>query len=534
MPGTEGGRVDVAAAAAGTERSGAPASGVAGRPPLSPPVPVSISEQSMLLVLDSSPDGIVAVDAAGRIVYANRAAEAMFGWSVGELVGLSVERLIPAAFADRHVELRHEFLAAHRARPMGLGLDLTALHRDGRELAVEIGLVTVETSDGPLVFATVVDISARAALASKLDQANEELRRHVVDLERRRQEMALLAQLGERLDRCQTMAEAYAVMTEGATTLFGADAGALYEPVGPGDRLQAVVTWGDPPPVTQAFASSECRALVRGRTHVVGDAGGRLRCAHVTEQVGTGLVCVPVATRGEDLSVLHVQVRRRVRGVRPGAQLAARRRLTQMLAERIALTLANLRLRAALREQSIRDELTGLFNRRYMEETLDRELRRARREGYGLGVIMADLDHFKSYNDARGHAAGDVVLRTMGSFLGAAVRGGDVACRFGGEEFVIILPRAGLEDTRRRAESLREQLRALHLDTLTPPLQAVTMSFGVAACPDHGMSRDRLMAAADEALYLAKAAGRDRVVVASVGERGTIVVVPAEEQRAGR
>ena len=190
-----------------------------------------------------------------------------------------------------------------------------------------------------------------------------------------------------------------------------------------------------------------------------------------------------------------------------------------MLAEHVALALVNVRHRTTLREESVHDELTGLFNRRYMDETLDRELRRATREGGGVGLIMGDIDHFKTYNDTLGHAAGDAVLRTIGNFLRGAVRGEDVVCRFGGDEFVIILPKAGLEDTRRRADGLRKQLAGLDWAASGSALPTVTLSLGVAAFPEHGVSPDQLLMAADKALYRAKAAGRDRVMVAQLAAR---------------
>jgi diguanylate cyclase (GGDEF)-like protein len=189
-----------------------------------------------------------------------------------------------------------------------------------------------------------------------------------------------------------------------------------------------------------------------------------------------------------------------------------------MFAEHVALALVNIRLRETLREQSVRDELTGLFNRRYMEETLERELRRATRERRSVGLIMADVDHFKAHNDRLGHAAGDEVLRGIASFLGESVRGEDVVCRFGGEEFVVILPKAGLEDTRLRAEELRRRLADRATVDLAPGLPAVTVSLGVAAFPEHGDDVEQLLAAADEALYRAKADGRDRVAVARGGD----------------
>jgi diguanylate cyclase (GGDEF)-like protein len=190
----------------------------------------------------------------------------------------------------------------------------------------------------------------------------------------------------------------------------------------------------------------------------------------------------------------------------------------------VALALANIRLRATLREESSRDSLTGLFNRRYMEESLDREIRRAAREGYGLGVLLADLDNFKQLNDAFGHAAGDAVLRQIGRYLSTSVRGEDIACRFGGEEFVLILPKASLDDTYRRAEGLREGIKAGPLAEPADLYPTSTMSIGVAAYPEHGTTAAQLILAADSAMYLAKGQGRDRVVVAGGSEGRSIEV----------
>jgi diguanylate cyclase (GGDEF)-like protein len=222
--------------------------------------------------------------------------------------------------------------------------------------------------------------------------------------------------------------------------------------------------------------------------------------------------------------LLHVQLRRRAAGRARAAQISDRQRLAKTLGEQVALALANLRLRATLREQSLRDPLTGLFNRRYMEESLDREIRRALREGYGLGVLMVDVDHFKRLNDAFGHAAGDQVLREIGHLLGTAVRGEDIACRYGGEEFVIILPKASLADTHRRAEALREGIKTLQFDEPMRHYPSTTISVGVAAYPEHGARADELILAADSALYRAKAEGRDRVVVASGAEGSGIEI----------
>jgi diguanylate cyclase (GGDEF)-like protein len=184
------------------------------------------------------------------------------------------------------------------------------------------------------------------------------------------------------------------------------------------------------------------------------------------------------------------------------------------VAEQFALALANVRLRETLRGQSIRDPLTGLFNRRYMEETLDRELSRAERGRRALSVVLLDIDRFKHFNDTFGHEAGDTVLASLGALLRSVSRASDVACRYGGEEFALILPEASLQDARRRAEEIQDAIRGLRVSHGGRPLEGVRCSMGVAAFPEHGEAGGALLRAADAALYRAKREGRDQVVLA--------------------
>jgi diguanylate cyclase (GGDEF)-like protein len=398
----------------------------------------------------------------------------------------------------------------------GLGL----LRVGGQALAVVLIIYSLWQFSGLLrhsldrVSETNVELQkARGSLTS----ANDALRRHVSQLESRNREMTQLVELGELLSSSQTRAEMAAVISRVVPTLFAGDAGAFYELDDRGVAVEVVAEWGDPPPTRRAFSPTDCLALRLGRVHVMDGSASELRCQHVEEATPHGAVCAPLMAEGQILGLLHLQLRRIVSGRRRAVVLADRESLIRTLAEQLELSLANFRLRERLREQSARDQLTGLFNRRYMEESVDRELRRAGRDGSTLGILMMDLDHFKDLNDGFGHAAGDLMLRAVGGFLGSSVRGDDVACRFGGEEFVVILPHASLENTRRRAEALREGMKGLRLES-SESLPNITMSIGVACSPEHGETREELIHAADVALYRAKAGGRDRVVVASNGD----------------
>jgi diguanylate cyclase (GGDEF)-like protein len=220
-----------------------------------------------------------------------------------------------------------------------------------------------------------------------------------------------------------------------------------------------------------------------------------------------------MAAQGEALGILHLAGPRGGMGG-PTGSAEERTRLAVTVAEHLALAVANLRLRESLRAQSIRDPLTGLFNRRYMEETLERELRRAERARHPVGILVLDVDHFRRFNDAHGHDGGDAVLAGLGGLLLANVRGGDVACRHGGEEFVLILPGASTLESHRRATELLEATREFQVAHAGQLLGPVTCSVGVATYPEHGTTREALLRAADTAVYRAKHEGRNQVVVA--------------------
>jgi diguanylate cyclase (GGDEF)-like protein len=189
----------------------------------------------------------------------------------------------------------------------------------------------------------------------------------------------------------------------------------------------------------------------------------------------------------------------------------AERRLAALVAKQGALAIWNLKLRESLRNQSICDSLTGLFNRRYMEESLDREFSRANRGKTCVAIVMIDLDHFKRFNDTFGHQAGDTLLLAVGDLLKRNTRGQDIACRYGGEEFALVLTDSSLDGAFKRAEILRQQVKQLSVEYEGQLLGAISVSMGVALFPDHGTTMRDVLRASDQALYTAKREGRDRV-----------------------
>jgi diguanylate cyclase (GGDEF)-like protein len=274
--------------------------------------------------------------------------------------------------------------------------------------------------------------------------------------------------------------------------------------------VEPAASWGGATGL-EPFGLAECWALRRGRAHVVEDRDEGPRCKHLASIEGSSAMCVPMMAHGSLLGVFSLVVRD------PSSLTDPRQRLVMTVAEHVSLALANLTLQESLRSQSIRDPLTGLFNRRYMEESLEREMRRAVRNRASVGIIMLDIDHFKAFNDMHGHDAGDALLRAIGSVLQRSIRAEDIACRYGGEEFTLILPDASLHEAAQRAEYLRQAVKQLVVPHRRQTLAPVSLSAGVAIFPDHGPTADAVLRAADTALYQAKARGRDRVVLNQTG-----------------
>ena len=348
------------------------------------------------------------------------------------------------------------------------------------------------------------EMHERTLAQQELNLQNERMLR---ELTKRSNRATNLAKLAELLHSCSEVKDAFAVVAGMAPKVFPEFRGAVHLFNPSRERLEVAALWEDCTLPEGKFGPQDCWALRTGRMHVVPATDHSAECGHVPSSEHS-YVCLPLLAHGEAIGILHFQM------IEAGELPQAALLLVTMFAEQVGLSVANIRLREALRSQSIRDPLTGLYNRRYLEETLERETRRAVRAEHGLGVLMLDLDHFKKFNDTFGHDAGDAVLRETASFLLKSVRAEDIVCRFGGEEFLVILPVADLQTTQARAERIRTKLHELAIVHQGRALGKITASIGVAELPLHGTSPRELIEAADAALYRAKKEGRDRVAVA--------------------
>lgn len=461
------------------------------------------SERRYRGLFDGIPIGLYRRGRDGAFVDVNLALVSILGYS-------SREALLAAEPGDLYVDAQKFREANELAADRVLDFETQLRRRDGtmvwvletiRGVADAAGLVTVYEG-------AIRDITRRRKMEEAVRQAHAELQASAAVLERERHEISFLAGMSDLLLACATVDEAYVAAARSLAELLPGTSGALCVTSASRDSVEATSVWGAAPPGDSVFAPNDCWALRQGRIHSAGPTGVALVCRHLAAVSSDTCLCVPLAAHGETLGVLVLRV------PDTSADPIAVQRLAGAAAQRIAPAIANLRLRDSLRAQSIRDPLTGLFNRRYLEETLDRELRRAQRRGVPVGIIMLDLDRFKAFNDTFGHEAGDTVLREFGAFLRARVRAEDIPCRYGGEEFVLILPEFDGTAVFERAQELREgvkHLSVLHGGRVLGPL---SVSAGVVVFPEHGSTMAASLRAVDAALYRAKAEGRDRVVVA--------------------
>jgi diguanylate cyclase (GGDEF)-like protein len=328
------------------------------------------------------------------------------------------------------------------------------------------------------------------------------------------QGLELLAQMGEFLQACRSPEEAYALIGGTFDEVFPGSTGQVLMLRASRDLLETTAHWGNAGATPNAaWPAESCWSLRRGRIQETTPGGTVPRCDHVEAPDDHRCLCVPLVAHGETLGVLHLVLPPRS-GDAAILGRGGRRRLVA-LAEQIALSLSNLRLQEDLRQQSVRDPLTGLYNRRYLTEALEREIHRAARRHGTTALIAFDIDHFKRFNDTFGHDAGDHVLREIARSAAERLRAGDVLCRHGGEEFIVLLPDAGAIDAARVAEALRAGCAELRVERHQRLLGQVTLSAGVAAAPEHALDAATLLRVADDALYAAKRAGRNRVVVAA-------------------
>jgi len=447
------------------------------------------------IVLDKMRDGVIVIDDWERIMNMNTAAVKFFG-PEGNFIGREIAHLFNPVSGDMvsvanavngQMEIEQENGNDRE------WLDLTFSPLSNREAQMRGHAVIVR------------DITKRKLAQKELQRTNNELHERVQQLNQYNWEINLLNRLTVQLQQFNQLADAYPVIINFMQQLLPHLGGGLYIYSPEYQEMELVCVWNRSISMPTEFGLDDCLGLSRQAVHRTQEHQGI--CKHVKNSNGFQYACHPVIIEDEPFALLHYYYQ--------SAQISAYQlNLARIAADTVKLALANLRMKEKLREDSIRDSLTGLFNRRYMIETLNLEIAQAERTGRPLAVIMADIDNYKNINDRFGHAVGDHVLFGVSRVLQENIRRGDIACRYGGDEFVLVMPGVSLEVGMTRAESIRAKIEHLDFSFVTGDSGRISVSLGVATFPQQAEDVESLLKAADNALYVAKGQGRNQTVAA--------------------
>ena len=363
-----------------------------------------------------------------------------------------------------------------------------------------------------LSFAVSMTFSANRLRLRQMKDRNQSERAILDEQLRLAREVQLLGELNEWLQSSRSLDELFDMVARFMTHILPHAEGSVYVYSNSRDVLDGCASWNGGSHKDHIHPE-ECWGLRRGRTYEYGSSEIEFVCEHAEPHDGRAYYCFPILAHGETVGLMHLRA-----FDKHCEEFKANRKLAQMCAEQISMAIANVRMRDQLHDQSVRDPLTGLFNRRHMTESLRKFINASQTKGNNLSIIAVDVDHFKKFNDNHGHDAGDMVLRAVGSVLEQACEGDDVACRPGGEEFTLIVPGASQEDVITKAEMLRQAVEAVVVRYGEKALPRITISLGVAHYPAHGTMPQDLLRSSDDALYDAKAKGRNQVCIASGAE----------------
>ena len=458
--------------------------------------------QRLSLVAAHAKDLIVITDPTYRVAWANEAFRRHNGLDLEmDLLGRSARDVLTGAESAPATLARID--EAVRSR-QSVTVEMICHRRNGPPYWMEQEIIPVFNERGEHTNFILVgrDVSERkraeaeAAAARRFEEA-------------KRTESRMLAEFNEWLQSSDTLDELFAVVSTFLGKLLPGSSGAVYTYPATRDALHRACAWGAAAQVEE-FEPSACWALRRGRPYFYGDNTIDICCDHVmatrTDGPPERQYCLPIIAHGDTVGLLSVEL-----GADAGQDT---QKLVNFCAEHISLAIANVKMRDLLREQSTKDPLTGLYNRRYFLDYARRELARCAAQGRDAALLSFDVDHFKRFNDTYGHEAGDAVLKALAELLQKTFRQADVPCRFGGEEFVVVMPGCGEERAMERAEQLRAAVEALQLRHSGETLR-VTISIGVATTGEEASAIQDLLAKADDALYGAKDAGRNRVQAAA-------------------
>lgn len=464
------------------------------------------SEERFRGMVENSPVGTYITTLEGKIIFVNDALCKLLGYSKNEFLEMKIKDIIYSEDMPKTLNLIHQLIAL---KINFFRLYQRHIHKNAHPVWTLLNITTIKSADGKpfQLIGQLQDISERVRNEERMAKLNNSLVTAVKELKQAEHDESLINRMNELLQICINSNEAYPRISQIAKELFPDLSGALSILNKSMQMMETVEQWGKEKLMNETFSPNDCFSIRSGDIMHIDDPSTSSICNHYISPPKGGILKLPMLAQGDIIGIMSFFA--------PSGKMITKKQkqLAIIFNNTVKTALANIRLRELLRELSIHDPLTGLFNRRYLDETLPHILQYALRNKRKFCLAMLDLDFFKQFNDTCGHEAGDELLKFIGKFLQQNFRGSDIACRFGGEEFLVTLLDSNLDSTIKKMEYIRNGIKNTQLFFQGKALPHITISIGIAASPDHATTEEGLILAADQALYSAKQSGRDRVVV---------------------
>lgn len=443
-------------------------------------------ENNLRLIHDNAPIGMAIVALDGKWLNVNNKLCEIVGFNKHELENLTMQDLTYQEDVDIDEDKKAKLL---RGELSSYQIEKRYLHKNGQLIWILTNVSLVRNKENkPLYF------------ISQIQNINDRKQNEKI--------IAELSSMNETLQLCNDSTETYSIISNTARQLFFDLSGGLAIFNKDTNELETVTTWGDKPLLKSFFYYTTCWGFRAGNVYTVNDPSKEHICQHFDSTPPGGYVCMPLIVQNQTLGILSFNTST------PCMINSYQKHIINNFGEIVKLSLANIVLKEALRDQAIHDALTGLVNRHYLYEWLPKVLQHTIHTKNVLCLSMLDIDYFKHINDKYGHEAGDEVLAHIAKILKSNVRESDIACRFGGEEFVIVLIGTDIDHAKSQMEHIRNEIKNAKMYVQNQSLPQITVSIGIADAPRFGSTMAELLRIADASLYTAKASGRDRVVLA--------------------
>ncbi|MEH1942533.1 MAG: diguanylate cyclase [Nostoc sp.] len=462
------------------------------------------SQQMQQLFLDQGPFGAYIKDEQSRVLYYNQELQSRFLVDPQEWLGKTDSEFLPNPEEGRRV-MENDRVVLKTLRPLKLIEEVKIPGSDDRPcywLSFKFPFSDYATGDRR-IGGISIDITETIEAQRSLTDLNQQLEEKARELEAKKRELIYLSDMADMLYSCESEDEVYQVVALTCSKLFPNMSGCIYIIANSKNYVQMNSIWGDEKISKEIFSQSECWALRRGKLNLLSPRSSGLMCSHLIQPVIGTHLCVPFFGQGEVAGVLHIYA---LEEISPEKQ-----QITEIIARTLGIALNNLSIKQRLTYDNLRDGMTQLFNQNYMQTIMEQRLAEAERSGQPLSVIFLDIDNFKSYNSRYGHVTANIVLQGLAKLLLKSIRSFDIPCRWGGEEFVIVMPNMSLETLRKRVEQLRVDVQQMQLRDGDRILESITASFGIAVS-ESGITVKDFLNRANQAMLEAKRTGKNRVM----------------------